>query len=311
MAHKVIRSTPTTSLYKDKSVIRTRSGRFNADANSFAVKDRQAVGKVRMRYDSGSTSYGTSYQTGGYTYKGNHYPHAKREYSSSNFQLISRGHNGRHKINRHYLNDYGGRWGRCPDRYNGRNYHFYISLVNNNYYFGLGYSSWNRRHYGDGWDMYFGWNSGYYIPQSYWSYGTYYYEPCYAFSFTFNHGYERGYIDGYTRGVNDWNNNFPYNSYPGYSTGYASHLGSYSEYADGYQQGFAQGYYAGYSGQSYGYMNFGFGDFSNYPVIYDFDYDYYNRTSYYDDGYEYTDYYGDYDYYQEQNYSDSDYYYNY
>lgn len=55
--------------------------------------------------------------------------------------------------------------------------------------------------------------------------------------------------------------------------GYASRLGPYEEYSDGFEQGYRRGYHAGYCGLPYGWDNFGFGDFSNYPVIYDFDYD--------------------------------------
>jgi hypothetical protein len=237
----------------------------------------------------------------------------------NNYRLVDRYNNGRHYVRRDYLIDYGGRWGHAPTRYNGHNFHFCLTLRSGGFYLNLGYSNFNRRYYGDGWDLNFGWSSRDYLPIGYQRYGTYYFEPCYAFSYTFNHGYERGYLEGYLAGVRHWNAYTNYNSAYGFCNGYASHLGPYNEYMDGYSQGYSQGYYAAYAGQSYGYMNYGFGDFANYPVIYDFDYHYYDnpgdpeiyRPYGVDDGYSYDDdyYYDDDDYYYNDDYNNEDEYY--
>lgn len=178
-------------------------------------------------------------------------------------------------IERYYF--YCGCWGHANDFYDGRNYHFYLMLFIQNY-FGPGHKFCYRRFFGDGLEAFFGWNPIIYLLIGWWQYGSYYFEPCYAFSFTFNHGYEVGYVDGFCKGVGDWNAAYPYRSWQGECNGYKSYWGPEDEYCDGYEQGFRQGYYAGYCGYPYGYYNFGFGDFTNYPVIYDFDYDYYDNN---------------------------------
>ena len=218
--------------------------------------------------------------------------YARSDLVRNNYRFVSRTYNNTYVVNRTYLIDHGGRWGHAPARYTGRNYHFYLSIFNQGY-FGFGVNLWGRRYYGDGWDVYFGWNPAVYIVPG-WTYnGTYYFEPCYAFSFTFNHGYERGYIDGFRKGTADWNNGYRYNSYIYGYNGYEDRWGPADEFSDGYEQGFSQGYYAGYGGLDYGYDNFGYGDFREYPVIYDFDYDYYDNVATYGEDYVY-DY--DYDY---------------
>ena len=219
------------------------------------------------------------------------YAYARKDYIANNFRLVNRTSNNTYVINRNYLINNSGRWGYASTYYTGRNYHFYFTLYNQNYY-GVGARFWQRRYYGDGLDFYFGWNPANYILYGWWNTGIRYFEPCFAFSFTFNHGYERGYIEGFRQGTWDWNNYYSYRGWLGRYSGYHSYWGPWNEYVDGYEQGFRQGYYAGYCGFSYGYMNFGFGDFGNYPVIYDYDYDYYetvgypsNDNRYYEDSY--------------------------
>jgi hypothetical protein len=274
----------TAPLYSNRRIARQREGSFNPGSNDRARSDREFAGKIGMRYGGGDSPRMAKEKGGNIRFY-----YANPDYSRSGWKLVERDHFGQHRINRHWLIHNNGRWGHCSDQYRGRNYHFYITLVNNNYFFGLGYSTWERRYYGDGWDFDFGWNSGYYIPASYRQHGAWYFEPNYAFSFTFNHGYEQGYIDGYEQGVQDWNRYASYYSYHSGVRGWFDELGPYYEYADGYEQGFRQGYYAGYGGLEFGWDNFGFGDFSQYPVIYDFDYDYFDQDASWNSGYEYTD----------------------
>ena len=228
----------------------------------------------------------------------NDFGYAHTDLVRNNYRFVSRTRNNTYIVNRTYLIDNGGRWGHAPTRYTGRNYHFYLTIYNQGY-FGFGMSCWGRRYYGDSWDVYFGWSPATYIVPGWYSSGIYYFEPCYAFSFTFNHGYESGYIDGFRRGTQDWNYGYPYYSWAQGYSGYDLRWGPVDEFRDGYEQGFRQGYYAGYSGLVYGYDNFGYGDFRNYPVVYDFDYDYYDNISAYGDDYIYEDGYSDGDYYYE------------
>lgn len=293
-----IRSKPASSgVYRGTHVVRTRKGSFDIGKNVLASRDKRIVGSIRMRNSpsmKGTASSGLVRTKGGGVRR---FDYAKPDLVHNNYRFVDRDHSGNYMVSRHYLFDCDGRWGHAPTYYNGRNYHFYATLMRQGFYFGVGSHRWSRRYYGDGWDYHFGWNSGIYIPTGSWSYGTSYFEPCYAFTFTFNHGYERGYLEGYLTGVRHWNTNQPYNSYFGNYVGYSSYLGPFAEYIDGYEQGFTQGYYAGYSGLGYGYQNFGFGDFTDYPVIYDYDYDYYSNAGGYDDeyyyennqGYEYDD----------------------
>lgn len=250
---------------------------------------------VRTQPSQGS-SYSSTGRTAVSRYSSENYGYAKPELVVNNYNIVNV-YNNTTVINRNYLIDYGGRWGYCHDYYSGRNYHFYMTLVNQNY-FGFGLRVWDRRYYGDGWDFHFGWSPNRYFVSGWYNRGSYYFEPCYAFSFTFNHGYEQGYIDGYRQGVTDWNYNYYYRGWVGTSNGYQGYWGSWDEYTDGYEQGFRQGYYAGYCGLAFGYYNYGFGDFSNYPVVYDYDYDYYdtNEVAYYDDDDYYEDDYYDYNY---------------
>lgn len=276
---KVIRSrSRVVEEYSRTATARTRKGSYTPTRGSRAIEDRSRIGKVRMINRAvRDGKIGRALGVKG----SDRWAYAKTDHARNNYRLVTRGRDGKRAINRHYLHHNDGRWGYSSSRYTGRNYHFYVSLSNDGWDFGAGYSRWGRRYYGDNWDVRFGWNSGSYIPSAYRSSGAYYFEPCYSFSFTFNHGYEKGYMEGYTRGVRDWNSQYPYQSIPGSYLGYQSRLGTYSEYTDGYGQGFSQGYYAGYSGLTYGYENFGFGDFRDYPVIYDFDYDYYDNNDYY------------------------------
>ena len=290
----------SASIYKSaKAVKRSRGGSFDVSRSTTAQSARSSVGRVRMRSGSAATAQPRIRATleGGHRWSGE-FGYAKRENIVNNYNIVNI-YNNNVYVNRSHLYDYGGRWGHCPTYYTGRNYHFYITLCNQGY-FGVGVRIWNRRYYGDGWDFHFGWSPSHYFVSGWYSRGSYYFEPCYAFSFTFNHGYEQGYIDGYRQGTSDWNYNYPYRDWLGTYNGYYSYWGSWSEYADGYEQGFRQGYYAGYCGYSYGYQNFGFGDFSNYPVIYDYDYDYYDNqeAAYYDDGF-YDDGHYDDDYYDD------------
>lgn len=302
-----IRSNPSGSeAYRDKHVVRTRKGNFDSSRNSLATRDRGHIGSIRMRNSpsmKGHVTSGLVRTKGGGVRR---FDHVKPDLARNNYRFVTRDYSGNYRISRNYLFDDDGRWGHAPSYYNGHNYHFYCTLYNQGFYSGASEYHWNRRYYGDGWDSHFGWDSGIYIPMGSWSYGTPYFEPCYAFSFTFNHGYERGYLEGYLTGVSHWNADLPYNSNFGTYFGYHNYFGPLAEYTDGYEQGFVQGYYAGYSGLGYGYQNFGFGDFSDYPVIYDFDYDYYSDTSsnddyYYEDnsGYEYNDEYSNPDYREE------------
>ena len=291
--------------YGDKAVVRSRKGSFNASRNSKALADKSLAGKIRMRSStaaattarvrSAPATYGRSSGRIAVDRYNGDFSYAKPEYVRNNYTFVSRTVNNTYIINRNYLIDAGGRWGHAYTGYNGRNYHFYISLYSQGY-FGIGINLWSRRYYGDGLDFYFGWSPASYIVPGWTHSGVYYFEPCYAFSFTFNHGYEQGYIDGFRIGTRDWNYGYPYNSWYYSASGYNSRWGTWEEYRDGYEQGFRQGYYAGYSGLNYGYSNFGFGDFRNYPVIYDFDYDYY-ETSGYGDDYYYEDSYNGYDSY--------------
>jgi hypothetical protein len=268
--------------YSKEITVRSRSGSFDYKRHDRARRDRDYVGRISFRYRADDRNRSGSYvrsKSGRYA----RYTWAKHDYIRNDFRLVS--WRDRHcYINRDYL--IGGRWGSAPHRYNGRNWHFYLSLTDAGFSFDVGYGGWGRRYYGDTWDVRFGWSSSAYLPSGYYSKGTYYYEPNYAFSFTFNHGYENGYIEGFNKGTSDWNRNYPYNSSHYGVVGYFSDLGPYYEFADGFEQGFIQGYYAAYSGMPYGWENFGYGDFRNYPVIYDFDYDYYNRQN----GYYYSSY---------------------
>ncbi|HUX06528.1 MAG TPA: hypothetical protein VMX35_04380 [Acidobacteriota bacterium] len=299
-ARTAVARTRNVELYGDKPVVRSRSGSYDASRDSKALADRNSAGRVRMRSGSaaaaraGSAASSSSAGRVAVERQSGDFSYARPEYVRNNYRFVSRTVNNTYVINRNYLIDQGGRWGHAHAGYNGRNYHFYFSLYHQGY-FGVGVNLWSRRYYGDGWDFYFGWSPSAYVIPGWTSRGVYYFEPCYAFSFTFNHGYERGYIEGFRTGVRDWNYSYPYNSWAYSYNGYDYRYGAWDEYRDGYEQGFGQGYYAGYSGVSYGYNNFGFGDFRNYPVVYDFDYDYYERASY-DDDYEYEDGYDDYDY---------------
>ncbi len=301
-----------SDLYDGRAVIRSRSGSFDASRNREAVRDREAIGRVRMRTTersvdrtavrvdgrSGASSGRTAVRRGNLEpYDAGRFDYATRDLIENNYSFVTINHYGDNFIHREYLIDYGGRWGHAPAYYNGHNYHFYLSLVNFNF-FGINISIWNRRYYGDGWDLHFGWSPYSYILSGWRSHGVHYFEPCYAFSFTFNHGYERGYIEGFRQGTQDWNYSMPYRSFLGTYSGYYSYWGPLDQYRDGYEQGFRQGYYAGYAGQPFGYQNYGFGDFGQYPVVYDYDYNYYSREGvdpydddYYDEsGYDYSDY---------------------
>ena len=279
-----------SEVYGDRPVVRSRDGRFDASRDSRAAGDRAAAGKIRMRrFADGTPRH--SVDVAADHYKGG-FGHARPDLVRNHYRFVSRTSSNTYVVNRVYLIDNGGRWGRVPTRYSGRNYHFYLSLSDQGY-FGVGVSVWGRRHYGDGWDNRFGWSPTIYILSGWERSGVYYYEPCYAFSFTFNHGYERGYIDGFRKGTADWNYGYRYSSYVGGYSGYDTQWGPVDEYSDGYEQGFSQGYYAGYAGLYYGHDNFGYGDFRDYPVVYDFDYDYYDNVSIYGDDYVYED---DYDY---------------
>lgn len=284
----VSRSQYKPDRYKKDITVRRRSGSYNYSSSSKAYRDRSKVGRVSYSHlNRGSGYHSRNVKVKGGRY--NRYTWAKPEYVQNNYRFVKVVNNN-YYIQRDYLihNDY--RWGRSCDYYNGRNWHFYLSLSNHGFSFNVGYGGWKRRYYGDSWDTRFGWSASRYLPQGYYSVGTHYFEPNYAFSFTFNHGYENGYMEGYNRGVSDWNYYRPYNSQYYSVAGYSQQLGPYFEYEDGFSQGYLQGYYAGYSGLQYGWENYGFGDFRDYPVIYDFDYDYYDRQAgYYDQPYEYDD----------------------
>lgn len=289
-ARTAVERTRNVERYGDQAVVRSRSGSFDTSRNSKALSDRDSGGRIRMRTGSAAAAGASASRSSGRTAverDSGDFSYARPEYVRNNYRFVSRTVNNTYVINRNYLIDGGGRWGHAHAGYNGRNYHFYFSLYNQGY-FGFGVNLWGRRYYGDGWDFYFGWSPSAYIVPGWTTRGVYYFEPCYAFSFTFNHGYERGYIDGFRSGARDWNYSYPYNSWAYSYSGYHSRYGAWDEYRDGYEQGFSQGYYAGYTGVSYGYNNFGYGDFRNYPVVYDFDYDYYDNTAYNDD-YNYED----------------------
>jgi len=250
-----------------------RKGGFEISKDPGASRDRDLVGNIRRRLgkDRGEIrtddlDFATVERIKAFG--------GKPDYAHGNYQLVRRTREGKGKIARYCLIDEGGRWGYAVPRYNGRNYHFYCALQAAGYEFEDDYADWDRRFCFDSWEYYFDWESEILIPLNYREMGVYYFEPCYAFTYTFNHGYEHGYYAGYMTGVEDWNAGRPYDSFIECYWGYDPCLGPYFEYTDGYNQGFIQGYFAGYCGYTYGWDNFGFGDFGDYPIIYDFDYDY-------------------------------------
>jgi len=268
-----IKPSPSIS-FRSKGTIapKPRSVKFVASSSHPAQREKEKVGRITISADSPARKRVVvvrppdSSRHKGFTW-------AKDEYIRSGFKLFHK-IGGKDFMNRDYLiSDYQ-KWGYFDYPYNGRNWHVYSYISKIVYNITDIYIDDVRRFCGDGYDDYFGWSSSEYLPEGFDSYGTYYYEPNYAFSFTFNKGYEGGYLRGYLAGAEAWEMQLEYTVEVNCFGGYKSSIGVYEEYTDGYKQGYAQGYYAAYCGYEFGWENFGYGDFLEYPIIYDFDYDY-------------------------------------